>query len=345
MSTIDPQTGPLGGRPTRRWAPHDLGAPPSDVVRLASGLALKVARRPARAIEPVMGRGVVNWIFVADAGDDRLVVRLSRSDDESGVLETYRKEAWCLEKARELGLPGPRALSVGREEGRAYMVLTYIPGETGQGVPMDVLGVWKELGGYAPRIARLDVKGFGDRLVDGDTGRFEDSFHASFRDRIEHNLDRLGPHDPLVELGVYRPEHVDPIRTHFRAMLLEEWTLALTHGDLTPANTIVDGAGDVHLLDWGSAAVDAWPESVVAGARALLYLGRATPPEVGWFLDGMELPEANDADFRTRVERVMLLRAFDRVRWARARRPDRIEETAAEAHDIWHGVRLGHHEG
>ena len=329
----------------RTWVPDDLQDPPASDVDLAANLAMQVARKPVRRVEPILGRGVVNWVVKAEAGDVTVVVRLYRAADDRAALEGYRKEAWCLDRAHDIGLPGPRTLSTGMHEGRAYMVMTYVPGQSGDGVPMDVLGVWKELGGYAARIARIPVTGFGNRLVDPRSGRFEDSFHPSWRARVEYNIDRLEPDDPFMSLGIYAPSQQEQIRTHFREMLAQEWELALHHGDLVPENTIVDGAGDVHLLDWGAAAVEVWPEAVVADLRRLLYLGKASPAAVGWFLDGMELPDSRSARFRTRVERVMLLRAFDLARWAVENDAPRLEDIAAEAYQLWHGLRIGSHDG
>lgn len=334
---------PRGAYPT--WVPDDIRQPPPRDLDLAARLAMEVARRPVRRVQPILGRGVVNWVVLAEAGDSTVVVRLARDGDDRKALEKYRKEAWCLERAAGIGLPGPRALSSGVYEGRSYMVLTFVPGESGDGVPMDVLGVWKELGGYAARIARIPVTGFGTRLDHPGPGIFGDPFHASWRDRIEYNMERLEPGDPFTEMGIYEEHQRDEIRAHFEAMLMEEWPLALCHGDLAPSNTIIDGAGKVHLLDWGSASVDAWPESAVADVRRLLYLGRTTPAAVGWFLDGLELPDSRSALFRTRVERVMLLKAFDRARWAVDREPHDLETIASEAYQVWHGLRFGSHDG
>ncbi|MGD2068669.1 MAG: aminoglycoside phosphotransferase family protein [Gemmatimonadota bacterium] len=327
------------------WVPDDLEEPPREVLELAARLAVGAARGPVHRVDPILGRGVVNWVVLAEAGEETVVARISREVDDPSALEVYEKEAWCLEHAGAIGLPGPRALSTGVLDGRAYMVMTYVPGEPGATVPMDVLGVWKELGGYAARIAQIPARGFGNVLVDAGRAEFRDSFHASWRDRIEYNIEHLVRGDPLVRLGVYEREHRERIHDHFRALLMEEWRLALCHGDLDPSNTIVDGAGDVHLMDWGSAAVDVWPEAVVADVRRLLYLGRTTPAAVGWFLDGLGLRDASSARFRTRVERVMLLRAFDRVRWALDRGTPRLHEIAGEAYQLWHGLRLGSHAG
>ena len=346
MSTTDtPRQGrhARGAYPT--WVPDDLHDPPEADLELAGRLAMEVARSPVRSVRPILGRGTVNWVVVAEAGDTAVVVRLTRQGDDRQVLDKYRKEAWCLERAAEIGLPGPRPLSIGEYEGRSYMVLTYVPGESGAGVPMDVLGVWKELGGYASRIARIPVTGFGDHLADPSSGRFDDSFHSSWRDRIEYNLDRISDADPFIELGIYDASHVGMLSEHFREMLMDEWEVALCHGDLAPHNTIVDGAGTVHLMDWGAASVDAWPETVVADARRMLYLGRASPAAVGWFVDGMELPDPRSARFRTRVERVMLLKAFDRARWALERKLPNLETIVSEAYQVWHGLRLGSQDG
>jgi tRNA A-37 threonylcarbamoyl transferase component Bud32 len=329
----------------RTWVPEDPEYPPKEDLNLAAELAYDVARSPVLRVQPILGRGIVNWAIHVEAGDVSVVVRLARAGSDETALRDYQKEAWCLEKARQIGLPGPRALSTGDHDGRAYIVLTYVPGESGVGVPMNVLGVWKELGGYAARIRQIPVSGFGNVLADSEAGRFEDSFHTSWRDQIEYNIDRLVPDDPLIRLGVYDRSQQDDVRTHFKEMLLEEWSFALSHGDLVPANTIIDGAGDVHLMDWGSAAVDVWPEGVVANTRRLLYSGKSTPAAAGWFLDGMELTDSQSARFRTRVERVMLLKAFDLTRWALDNDEPRLEDIAADAGHVWHGLRFGEYAG
>lgn len=310
-------------------------------LEVAESLAHEVFGAPCDEVREIVGMGVVNRVFVARSGSDSVVVRMSVDDDQEVSLAAYRKEAWCMEQAARVGIPVPAASASGRRHGRAFLIESFIEGDSGEGVSMYVLAIWKELGYYARRLAEIEVGGFGPDLISAEEGRFGNAHAATWSDQIEYNLQALTENDPLIGLGVYEPEHRYPLRARFAEMQDQGWATALCHGDLVPGNTIVDPIGDVYLLDWGSARVDVWPESVVAGVRKLLYLGRRNPNEVGWFMDGLDLEGSRTSEFRRRVESVMLLKAFDAVRWALDQNAESLGSLVKEAGGVWHAVRFG----
>ena len=67
--------------------------------------------------------GMVNTVYIAELGGERYVVRLN---GENGV---YSESARLLGKAGELGLPVPRVIGSGCEEGYEYIVISFIPGK------------------------------------------------------------------------------------------------------------------------------------------------------------------------------------------------------------------------
>ena len=56
---------------------------------------------------PIVGKGSVNKVYVAKTAHDRAVVRMS---DRNDAFDEYQKEAWCIERAAELGVRSPRYL-------------------------------------------------------------------------------------------------------------------------------------------------------------------------------------------------------------------------------------------
>ena len=77
---------------------------------LAAQVATAYLRRPVQSLTPIAGKGSVNLIFTAHAGDAAVVVRISKPEDAARGLLFYEKEAWCLAQAAAVGIPGPQVL-------------------------------------------------------------------------------------------------------------------------------------------------------------------------------------------------------------------------------------------
>ena len=120
---------------------------PKDPGSLQAG-AIAARRWGARtgvSVRP-LGQGSNNTLYLAVAGDERLVIKLSRPHREAAALDEYRKEAWCAGRARELDVATPEVLECGVFDGRAFQVQSFVDGRAPSA--SQALSTWQALGGY-----------------------------------------------------------------------------------------------------------------------------------------------------------------------------------------------------
>jgi len=111
---------------------------PSDG-EVAAAIVADFLKQDVQDVAPILGLGSVNKIFVARSGDRRLVVRLCQRQDSPRALAFYEKEAWCVNAAAGLGIPGPAVLAVGSWDGRPYMLESLVPGRNGEESPTHIV--------------------------------------------------------------------------------------------------------------------------------------------------------------------------------------------------------------
>jgi aminoglycoside phosphotransferase (APT) family kinase protein len=294
---------------------------PVEDISLIARIVVDVIGSPVTAVRPIIGRGSVNKVYIAEASGVRYVARLGT---EHGIAQ-YRKEAWCSLQADELGIPGPVVLGVGETASTAYMLLSYVPGVAGDDVGVDKARLWYALGTYAKRIHSIAVTGFGDRLADPMHGRFSDTWDRY----LTYNIVSLTDQDALLALGVFSTAESRRIRLVFESLRVAPLRFGLSHGDLAPRNTIVDAMGRVYLLDWGSAEARVVPHHDIAQIQ-----GDSLTSPSPWFdafLIGYGLTRDEFAALQPEIEAVALLRAIDLARWALDRSPENIPRCVAQA--------------
>src|SRR6185369_8737143 len=115
-------------------------------IELASSITASLLNEARVEITPVVGKGNVNKVFIAEAANQKFVIRLS---DRVEALDEYSKEAWCIEQAAARGVLVPSVISVDQCEENTYIVESYIAGDNGVDSPALKLGLWRELGKYA----------------------------------------------------------------------------------------------------------------------------------------------------------------------------------------------------
>src|SRR4051812_21932271 len=115
-------------------------------IQLASRITSSLLNEPLVEVTSLIGKGSVNKVFIVETVNHKVVARMS---DRAEALEEYTKEAWCIEHAAARGVPVPSVISVGRCEGLAYIIQSYIAGDEGRDSPAPKLGIWRELGKYA----------------------------------------------------------------------------------------------------------------------------------------------------------------------------------------------------
>ncbi|WP_219834838.1 phosphotransferase family protein [Paenibacillus sp. R14(2021)] len=301
------------------------------VVTQAERIAGDILLEQVKASYQIIGKGFVNQVCVVETERRKVVVRMN----DTGTYPSYVKEKWCMEQAAAAGIPGPEVLSIGIVDETAYMIQTFVEGDNGLDSTLPKADIWRQLGEYAKRIHSIQVKGYGENLIDPVHGEFHSPSHAgsdgSWLGYVQYNINSLTEHDRLIELGVLTPMQSQRARRLFEDVKKETFRFGLIHGDLSLKNTIVDQTGQVIVLDWGNAEVRTVPHGDMIGLmQSQIQDGAPNTEEFQAFLDGYGMRVEDLAYGR----HMLLLKAFDTLRWAIDRSPDRIESYAAFAKQV-----------
>lgn len=280
----------------------------------------------------IIGKGITNQVCVVETRSHKVVVRMNDKDS----FPSFIKEKWCIEQAVAVGIPGPEVLSIGIVDEIAYMIQTFIDGDNGLDSSVPRSDIWRQLGQYARLIHSIQVKGYGDNLIDSVQGEFQSPSHpgsdGSWQGYLQYNINSLTESDRLIELGVITQTESQRIGKLFESLKKTTFRFGLNHGDLSIKNTIVNQANQVILLDW-NAEVNVVPHATVIQLMHYQILGLEEGPnteEFKAFLDGYEISLEDLADMR----HLLLLKAFDNLRWAIDQKPDLIEPYAAFAKQV-----------
>ena len=300
------------------------------VVAQAERIAGNFLAEQTRNAYQITGKGIVNQVCAVETESRKVVVRMNHAE----AYPSYIKEQWCIGQAAAAGIPGPEVLSVGITDETAYMIQAFVDGDNGLDSEAPRSDIWRQLGEYARRIHEIPVKGYGENLIDPVRGEFQSPAHAgsdgSWSGYVQYNINSLTEDDRLIELGVVTQSKSRSVRMLFEHVKQKNFRFGLNHGDISLKNTIVNQAGQVILLDWGNAEVGAVPHGTVMQLMQSRMLGLEEGPDAEGFqafLDGYGIGAEDLADMRP----VLLLRAFDILRWAIDRSPDQIEAYAAFA--------------
>jgi len=261
-------------------------------------------------VTPLIGRGSVNKVFFAEAGNNKVVIRMSERGE---ALDEYEKEAWCIENAAARGVPVPSVLTVGRYESNAYIIQSHVAGDEGRVSQVPKQDIWRELGKYSRKIHSIEVAGFGLKLSDIIQG----DARKSWLRYLEYNIGSLTEDDQLIKLNVLTKSQSKIIEAVFADLKGREFIFGLNHGDLSLKNTIVDEHGIVNLLDWGSAEGSIVPHhDLIQMLKMKMLENSPNNEEIQAFLDGYGIAQSEFEQMMPELERLLLLRAFDKLRWA-----------------------------
>lgn len=257
--------------------------------------------RAAIRTEKISGLGFVNEVYRAVFPDCSRILRFRAGQK---AFREFRKEAYCMEQARALGIPTADVTGFGLYDGTAYLVESCLEGTNGSLLPHLADAVWEKLGGYARLLHNAPVSGYGPEF--SEDNRFTNSFSPTLRAHLQYNLDCIVPEDILIRLGVYPAAKIGEIRALISGLLAENLPTGLIHGDLSLKNTII--GDEVYLIDYGCAFVGVVPfeEIISAGSQLEGHLPA--------FLKGYGSPEQliRSSAFRG----MALVSAFDKLRWA-----------------------------
>lgn len=272
----------------------------------------------------VLAGGNQNHVVRIRGAEHDAVVRFARDVERNG--DPFDAEAWCLLAAAAVGVPTSTLLARGWLDDTSYLVTEYIPGQ--MAAPAD-LEAWRAIGRCAASLASVDLSEAPDALF----SRFGRDPAAAWRAHLVYNRASLTSDDPLLALGVYSAGRRARLRRMLAALGRRRLGQGLVHGDLSTRNVV---AGDDYaIIDWGAAEVGPAPWGDLARINRWRLLADADSPvtDAAWsaVLDGAGV---HPAATRRIVDELTVLHALDVVRWAIDRRPDRLDELAAESADL-----------
>lgn len=246
--------------------------------------------------------GVENHVYrVRGPGLDGVL----RTPVDPAGRDTYPLEAWAIGAARAAGVATPPVVAIGE----AFLLLEYWSPEG------ELADPWRALGERAVAVARIPLADAPDDLFP----RFGRDLPAAWRAHVRYNVEALGPEDPL--LGSYPAADRERIRELIAPLEAYPFAHGLAHGDLAPRNLIPRSGGPA-LIDWGAATTGPAPWT------ELQRVYQEQPSDaLAAFAAGAGIPL--DADTRSLLHRLTVLRTLDLARWAREHRPDLAADYAA----------------
>jgi len=264
----------------------------------------------------IRGRGAVNDVYTLTCVSGRkLLLRMNAA----GEVSRFVKERWCIHEAALAGVPTAEVLAVGEVGVRAYMLLTYLEGHSGDELAsMDVLVLWRQLGVHARRIHEIVLAGFGEELTDMVGGVF-----GNWERYLQDNIDALRV-NATQELppGLLDADARKRLLKHLRVLTRLRPTFGLSHGDLSLDNVVVADDGGVAIIDWGCACAHIVPHydfGVILDESA-----GANTDEFQALLRGYGMSAREFENIADEVLALQLLVAFDKARWAWMRSRSRL---------------------
>ena len=258
----------------------------------------------------VSGRGSCNHVFIAAAEPDKLVIRMNNDRASNEFL----KEDWCMAQARTVGVRVPHPVARGVLAGWNFSVQSFEGDGNGADVE-DQLSVWHWLGRMAAQFHCVPVKGFGLTLQNEESGRFD----GNWQEFVTSNLEAVAGRRCCDGLS---DGHVTSLYDRFEKLAEGCFQFGLCHGDLMPRNVVLD-QDLMTLIDWGCAQAHIVPHF---DFREILRDYTSDSAEVEAFASGYGLNKELNT-LMPEIESVLLVCAFDVVRWATDRAPDQIDET------------------
>lgn len=297
----------------------------SNEIEIVSQIASLFFKEPPVKITPLLEKGFVNKVFIVETLKAKAIVR---TRDEAGALKEYRKEAWCIERASALGVPVPAVLALGSFEQNAYMIQPFLEGDEGRKSSKPKGHIWRKLGEYARLIHSIKVAGFGLNLSDLTAGDSQ----KSWLKYVGYNIESLCEDDELLKLGVLTNSESKKVRDVFENLRLQTFNFGLNHGDISLKNVIVDEGGNISLLDWGSAEASIVPHhDLIQLLKMNMLENDPDEADIGAFLDGYRISQTEFKRMMPELETLLLLRAFDKLRWAIDRKIENLESYASHA--------------
>lgn len=284
----------------------------SSLDTLIKDISLRYLSHELDRFEAIEGRGEVNQVYKVIAGDRTVILRINTPNE----YERFLKEKWCADTASRT-VSTPRVICVDKTPECAYMLLDYIPGKNGKDIAA-TSHFWQLMGQDLHKIHRIPVNGFGEKLQD-----FTTNTRNHWSVYLSENIQALSGNSPIIELRIFDNQEVDRLVRLFESLQNKEFAFGLSHGDYSPANTIVSQDGSVNIIDWGSAEAHIVPHHDFG---VILNESLSENSQLfDSFLEGYGLTIEEYDKIKDDVAVLHLLEAIDKLRWALDKAPHRTD--------------------
>lgn len=227
--------------------------------------------------------GLSNLVFEVAHSEGDFIVRIS---PDQARINSFIKEQWAQNKARETGVPVPEILEVGSHViNQPFMISRVVNGSEATFHPKR-FEIVKEMGRFAALINTIKTEGFGTTF---DWSSNLLSHNKTWQEYLENELNFEGRLKTLEKHKMLAPAQTKTLRKILLDCGKQKIKPALTHGDIRLKNVMVDDEGRITaFLDWEDCTSNfapAWELSIALHDLSI--------DEKQLFLEGYGLKEKN----------------------------------------------------
>jgi aminoglycoside phosphotransferase (APT) family kinase protein len=200
-------------------------------------------KKPRRVVHKTSG--LSNFVFEVSHAEGDFIVRIS---PEPTRINSFIKEQWAQNKAREAGVPVPEILEVGSHViNQPFMISRVVEGGNAM-FHEKRLEIVKEMGRYAALINTIQTSGFGMTF---DWSSNQLSHNESWQEFLENELRFEEKLEALEKRKMLDAPKAKKIRKILTDAGRQKTKPALTHGDIRLKNVMVGNDGRITaFLDW-----------------------------------------------------------------------------------------------
>ncbi len=299
-----------------------LEVPNQECVAIAEIVRKETGQEPT-GFAPIDKLGMSNKVLIVSTTSGRLVVRTN----SVGHLPKYQKEAWCLRKAHDVGIPVPLVIACGSTAGLSYSISRYIEESLPIDERFDHQRVWTVLGGYAARLNSIPITGCGSEMLSA--GRFKHSWEQE----LGAELAIVFRDDFWRQSGLLSATQVSEVRREIENCALIQANSGVCHWDIGLNNARIRhyNYADIFLLDLEFSLAAPVPHYQLA---CVAQPHGASSPEMKAFTAGYGIPDETLAEISPDLERLVVLKCMRSVRWAQDRRPEHVVSLTKKAGSV-----------
>ena len=261
--------------------------------------------------EPIVGRGQSNTVFIAPTSGGKFVVRLNNVSH----LKNFEKEAWCLERCHELGVPVPRVIKLGVASNKSFSIAQFVESSTPIHDGMNKIQLWETLGEYAAKLNRIDIRSSRDL-------KSLQEWFGNLEGFIAREIAIIFRDNYWEKCGLFSPEDIRLIHNKLEKLSSAEMPISICHWDIGLDNCLV-AEDKLYMLDLEYALVAPSPiyQLAVVGRTYGFHSMEMQAFSKGYGVSPTALDEMSED-----LNCVVALLRMRSLRWAQDRSPGQIVE-------------------